>query len=641
MNKEIRFCRAVSLGLSLAVCVSTSFAQTSSDPAVLKNMSMQDLMNIEVTLVSKAPERLSASPSAIQVLTGEDIKRSGVTNIADALRLLPNVEVQQINSYAWVVSTRGFDALFANKLLVMIDGRSVYTPLDAGVFWDAQNVLLEDVERIEVVSGPGGTLWGANAVNGVINIVTRNSKDTTGAYASISGGSFLKASSGARYGNKIGDNLSYRIYGQYFNRNSTRTPTGGDGMNEWDMAEGGFRMDYRSAGKDALMLQGNGYNGTEHNSPTGDSTLNGQNLLGRWTRTSSRDSDFSLQVYFDRTGRRDIPSTITDRLSTYDIDFQDRFPMGKRHELLWGAGYRLMSNDTPTSTTFVGFVPQHRNMQLFSSFVQDEITLIPRKLKVSVGTKLEHNDFSGFEVQPSVRVAWTPTERQTIWAALSRAVRSPSRVDVDYHIPVTPPYAIGGGPDFGSEKVVAYEAGYRVQPLQKVSISVATFYNAYRDIYNVESANPPVLFPYTIQNGINGQSFGAELSAAYQPANWLRLRGGYTAFHKDLWVKPGHVTTAAVLASLGNDPEHQFVLQSMTDLPWHLQANGTFRHVSSLPNPAVSSYFTADVQLSRQFNSLEVSLVGRNLLESRHPEYNPPQQVPRSVYGQIAWRSKS
>jgi iron complex outermembrane receptor protein len=581
---------------------------------------------------------LSQSPSAIQVLTGEEIKRSGVTTLPDALRLLPNVEVHQINSYAWVVSTRGFDALFSNKLLVMIDGRTVYTPLDAGVFWDAQNVLLEDVDRIEVISGPGGSLWGANAVNGVINIITRNTKDTTGSYASAGGGTFLQDFAAGRYGGKVGSNLSYRVYGQRSNRNASRTPAGTFGFNAWNLTETGFRADYHPAGTNTFEVQGNTYVGTEHTSATADSILNGQNLLGRWTRTLSEDSDFNLQLYFDRTGRRDAPSTITDRLNTYDLDFQHRFRIGGRNGILWGLGYRLMRDDTPSNTTFVGFVPQLRDMQLFSSFVQDEMMLLPGQLTLTLGTKLEHNDFSEFELQPSGRLAWTPTARQTIWGAVSRAVRSPSRIDVDYHIPVTPPYFISGGPNFDSEKVAAYEAGYRVEPVQKVSLSLASFYNAYRDIYNVEPESPAAMFPYTIQNGLNGQSWGAELSAMYQPVTWSRLRGGYTYFHKDLWVKPGHVTTAAVVASLGNDPEHQFVMQSMTDLPWHVQADVTARFVDTLASPTIPRYFTADIQLSRPFKGLELSVVGQNLMDKQHAEFDPSQQIPRSIYGKVSWR---
>jgi iron complex outermembrane receptor protein len=617
-----------------------AFAQ-SQEPlpsaGTLKDLTLEELMDIEVTLVSRRPQRLSETASAIQVITGEDIKRSGAMNLADALRLASNLEVQQINSYAWVVSARGFDALFANKLLVMIDGRTVYTPLFAGVFWDAQNVLLEDIDRIEIVSGPGGTLWGANAVNGVINIITKTTRDTQGFYASVAGGSFLQDFGAARYGGRIGTNLTYRIYGQRFDRNSTLLPNGSDGMNAWNMTQGGFRIDYDSSEANALTLQGDSYSGAEYNAPVANSTLDGQYVLGRWTHAFSEASEMRLQLYFDRTWRRDIPSRVSDELHTYDFDFQHRF-FHQRHSIVWGLGYRLLRDEAQTSTPFVGFLPPRRNMQLFSTYVQDEITLVRDRLRFTVGTKLEHNDFSGFELQPSGRLAWTPGRKQTIWGAVSRAVRSPSRIDSDYHIPKTPPFAIAGGPGFDSEKLLAYELGYRVQPRRKLSLSLATFYNRYDELYSVEPARSLTPLPYTIQNGAEGQSSGAELSGTYQLVDGWRLRGGYTYFHKNLRSKPGHNVTDAVLASLGNDPSHQFSLQSIVDLPAKFQFDVTANYVDTLPNPRVPRYLTSDARLAWRFRNLEFSVVGQNLLDKRHSEYSTAQEIPRSIYGRVSWR---
>jgi len=627
------------LGFFLPAFVLHAEVESVQPPAELKRLSVEQLMNIEVTSVSRRSEKLAETASAIQILTGDDIRRSGAMNLADALRLSPNLQVQQINSYASVVSARGFTALFANKLLVMIDGRSVYTPLDAGVFWDAQNLLLEDLERIEIISGPGGTLWGANAVNGVINIITKSARDTQGIFLSGGGGSFLQDFGALRYGGGNGSNLFYRVYVQRFDQNSTLRPNGDDGMNSWNMTQGGFRMDYYPAEPDMLTLQGDYYSGVEYNiaGPT-NSTIDGQNVLGRWTRTFSEESDLKLQLYFDRTWRHDIPSTASDELNTYDIDFQHRFPLFKSQSILWGAGYRLMQDDTHTTSPFVGFVPPERNMQLFSGFVQDEATVIPERLKLTIGTKIEHNDFSGFEVQPSGRIAWTPSERHTVWGAISRAVRAPSRIDSDYHIPKTPPFAIAGGPNFDSEKVIAYELGYRTQPLSKLSLSLAAFYNDYDDIYSVEQANPPAPFPYTIQNGVDGQSWGVELSATAELTKWWRLRGGYTYFHKDLWNKPGHSVTDAVFDSLGNDPQHQFVVQSIVDLPAGFQFDVVARYVDTLSGPHVPSYLACDVRLAWQFKRWEISVVGQNLIDEQHPEFNSAQQVPRSVYGKLTWR---
>jgi len=398
-------------------------------------------------------------------------------------------------------------------------------------------------------------------------------------------------------------------------------------------------MDYYPSSASTFTLQGDSYSGSEDNTVgSKDSKLDGQNLLGRWSQIYSEESDLTVQLYFDRTWRRDIPSTLTDEMVTYDIDVQRRFPLGKRQSITCGAGYRLMLDNAPTSTPFVGFVPQRRHMQLFSGFAQDEITLVREKLKLTIGTKLEHNDFSGFEVQPSARLAWTPTDHQMVWGAVSRAVRSPSRIDVDYHIPKTPPYAIAGGPNFEAEKVIAYELGYRIQPLRKLSLSLAAFYNQYDDIYSVELANPPAPLPYTIQNGTKGQSWGAELSGVYQVMDWWRWRGGYTWFHKDLWSRPGHNVPDNVLASLGNDPQNQFVLQSTMDLPAHFQFDITARFVDTLPNPNVPSYFALDARLAWQYKGVELSIVGQNLSDKRHPEFSSTQQVPRSVYGKVAWR---
>lgn len=607
----------------------------SNEPRSYKKMSLDELMDIEVTLVSKRPEKLTEVASAIQVITNEDIRRSGATNLAEALRLAPNLRVAQLNSYGWVISARGFSGLFANKLLVMVDGRSVYTPLFAGVLWDIQNVILEDVDRIEVVSGPGGSLWGANAVNGVINIVTKSAKDTQGVYASITGGTFLHDAGEVRYGGSIGNNLFYRLYIQRFDHENTYLPTGQDAPDEWGITNGGLRIDYYPSHADTFMVQGNAYGATEY-TPVADSTADGQYLLGRWTHTFSEESDMSVQVYVDRTFRRDIPSTLTDKLTTYDFDFQHRFPIGTRHSILWGLGYRRMNSDVSNSTAFVGFVPNHRDLDLYSAFAQDEITIIPDRLKLTVGTKVEHNYFSEFEIQPSARIAWTPDEKQTVWAAVSRAVRSPSRIDVDYHLPTFPlpptTPSVAGGPNFDSEKLTAYELGYRVQPTSNLALSVAGFYNRYDDIYSVEAL--PGTQTFQIQNGIEGQSWGVEFSGTYQPAPWLRVRGGYTFFHKDLWNKPGHSFDTA---SLGNDPEHQVLVQTMMDLPWDFQLDVVARYVDSLPNPSIPGYFTADVRLAKTFDNLEVAVVGQNLADNRHPEFGA-QEIPRSVYAKVTLR---
>jgi len=588
-------------------------------------------MNQDVAVVSRRPEKLLESPSAVQVITGEDIHRSGATSLPEALRLASNLEVAQVNSHDWAVSARGFNNTLANKLLVMIDGRSVYTPLDAGVFWDVQNVLLDDVDRIEVVSGPGGSLWGANAVNGVINIVTKSARDTQGMLVEGGGGSFLQDFGAIRYGGSVGTNLFYRVYGQRFDRNAALLPNGKDAPDSGDMSQGGFRLDWYQTEENTFTLSGDSYAGSENTIP-GNTFMDGQNLLGRFTHIISDTSDLSIQTYFDRTWR-DISQSFADDLKTYDVDFQFRFAWGSRQSITWGAGYRLMQDEVH-NTAALAFVPPNRNMQLFSGFIQDEVTLIPDRLQLPLGTKLEHNDFSGIEAQHTARLAWTPTERHTIWAAVSRAVRSPSRIDTDVELPGVPPFELTGDKNFQSETVLAYEAGYRVRPIEQATLSLATFYNDYN---NLRAFAPVTPTTFIINNGFNGQSWGVELSGTYQATDWWRLRAGYTYLHQDLW--PGSAKSAPNLQE-GNDPQHQVMLQSIMNLPAHFQLDVTGRYIDTLQNPSVPNYVSFDTRIAWWWkDKVEISIVGQNLWDNQHPEFGPAatrQEIPRSVFAKIA-----
>jgi len=609
-----------------------------NSPAQLKRLSLEELMNVEVTSVSKRPEPLFSSPSAIQVITQEDIRRSGASSIPEALRLASNLQVAQTDSRQWAISARGFNNGLANKLLVLIDGRTVYTPLFADVFWDVQDTLMEDVDRIEVVSGPGATLWGANAVNGIINIITKNAKDTQGTLLTTGGGTLLNDFVGARYGGKLGENLYFRVYGKYFDRDKTVFANGSDATNDWRMGQGGFRLDWLPPSGDTLTLQADGYSGAFDQPGSSDTTVNGQNMLGRWTHPLAEDSDLSLQLYWDRTHRL-VPNTFSEDLNTYDFDFQHRFPVGQRQSILWGAGYRLMADEVGNSPG-VAFLPPKRNLQLFSIFLQDEIWLLPERLQLTLGSKVEHNDYSGFEGEPSVRLAWTPSPRQTFWGAISRAVRSPSRVDRDLFVPAAPPFAIAGGPEFDSEKLLAYELGYRVRPYDRLSLSLAAFYNDYSDIRSL-STNALSNNALVIQNNNRAEEWGAELSGNFQVTDWWRLRGGYTYLYKQVYLKPGGSDLNRGRAE-GNDPQNQFVLQSMLDLPCHVELDCVLRYVDTLPSPNVPSYFTADVRLGwRPIQNLEFSIVGQNLWDEQHPEFGMAptrQEIPRSVYGKVTWR---
>jgi len=611
--------------------------------AVLKTLTIEELMDIEVISVSKIPEKLSETASAIQVITQHDIRRSAASNVPEALRLVPNLQVNQLDSRHWIISARGFNSTFSNKLLVMIDGRTVYSPLFAGVFWDAQQVMLEDIDRIEVISGPGGTLWGANAVNGVINIITKTANETQGLYASAGGGSFLKRSVEMRYGGRVTPGFSYRIYAQHYDRGPTFLLNESSSEDNWRFSQTGFALDWAPAGNNTLTWNGNFQKGYEYDQER-PSSVDGQNLMGKWKHRFSDRSNLIVQAYWDRSWRRDVRGTINDELGTYDIDIQHHFSPALRHNIIWGTGYRFMNDKTQNATSFVGFLPADRKMHLFSAFIQDEITLDPEVFKLTLGTKLQHNSFSGFEWQPSARAAYTPFRLHTLWAAVSRAIRAPSRIDVDYHIPAypVPPTepSVAGGPNFTSEKAVVYELGYRMQPSSDMSLSIAAFYSRYDDLHSVV-ASPGTLTNH-IENGAAGYSRGFEFAGKYFLSAAWQLRGGYTHFYKKLHNKPWNTTDPATLSNLGSDAENLAVFQSILNLPGNFQLDLTARYTGSLAatqfNTRVPSYFAVDTRIAWQKKKLEISASGQNLLKKRHLEVGNGMVIPRSIYGKISWR---
>lgn len=645
MNYLSNLCMRYAPIFFLLVAASLTSAEQAEPPlslSELKQKSIIELMGVDVTTVSRQPEKWFGAASAIQVISQEDIHRSGATSLAEALRLAPNLQVAQVNSSSWAISSRGFNNGLANKLLVLMDGRTLYTPLFAGVFWDVQDTLMEDVDRIEVVSGPGATLWGANAVNGVINIITKSAKDTQGTLLTAGGGTFFRDFAGVRYGDKIGENVYFRLYGKYFDRESTLFPNGQEATNDWRMGQGGFRLDWLPKGGDILTFQGDFYGGTVEQPGPGETGLNGQNMLGRWTHPISEGSDLTMQLYWDRTYRH-IAGSFLEELNTYDFDFQHRFPLGEHQNLIWGAAYRLMSDHIGNANpNGFSFLPPDRNLQTFSGFLQDEVTLMPDYLRVTLGTKLEHNDYSGIEVQPSIRIAWTPDDRQTLWSAVSRAVRSPSRVDRDLFAPSSPtlPGGLAGGPDFNSETVIAYELGYRIRPIDRLALAVSAFYNDYSDIRSL-GTNALSNNAFVFGNDNRAETWGFELSENYQFADWWRLRAGYTFLRKHVSIKPGGSDLNQGRAE-GNDPEHQVVVQSIIDLPYGLEFDSNLRYVGSLPSPAVPSYFTFDLRLAWHATpNLELSIVGQNLWADQHPEFGPSltrQEIPRSLYGKVVWR---
>ena len=631
------------LFIFLALLSNQAFCQDQDTLSLgsLKTLSLEELMNIQVTSVSKRVENLEDVASAIQVITQDDIRNSGAKTLPEALRLASNLQVAQVNSSQWAISARGFDNVLANKLLVLIDGRTVYTPLYAGVYWDVQNVLLNDIDRIEVISGPGGTLWGANAVNGVINIITKSSKETKGLLVEGAAGSALPGLGNLRYGGQLGKQLSYRVYGTGFKLGNTVLPDGSNAKDEWHMSQGGFRLDWDASEENKLMLQGNIYGG-KPNPDAGDKpvTAKGDNILFRWDRTTSKNSDFQLQAYYDHT-LRDFGNGFSEDLKTYDIDWQNHYRLASRHELTYGANFRMMDHHV-TNLELFAFIPAQKTLYLYSGFIQDEIMLVKDHLHFTIGSKLEHNSYTGFEYQPNGRLNWTVNNKHSIWTSVSRAVRTPARIDRDFSLFLTPelPF-ISGNDNFASEKMIAYELGWRATPLKTLSFSLSSFYNTYDDIRSVEPGPPPFNIPVTFGNGVKGKTYGVELSVTTQLTDWWNIKGGYTFLKKDLSVKEGSKDTNEGTAE-SDDPENQLIVQSRVKLPARFELGTILRYVDHLPKPFVPHYFGLDVRIGWKLSeSLELNIIGQNLLDKQHPEFVPsspsPREIQRSIYGKITY----
>ena len=659
----------------LAGAAVSGWGQTIDSPksrlSDLADMSLEDLTKIEVTSVSKHKEKLSEAPAAIFVITQEDIRRSGATTIADALRLAPGLEVARVDGHDWAITSRGFNELYANKLLVVIDGRSVYTPLFSGVQWDAQDTMLEDIDQIEVIRGPGATLWGANAVNGVINVTTKSARETQGGLISGGAGTQEQGFGSARYGGKLGENGYYRVYGKYFNREASPLPSGARANDAWDMYRGGFRTDWEPSAQNLLTFQGDVYTGTENqtailfmpsapytNALADKSRLSGANAIARWTHNFSAESDLRFQMYYDWAERE--TGFFKENRSTLDSELQYRHALGRRQDVTWGIGYRYTDSQNSKSNFTLAFIPLQRVTRIFNAFVQDEITLVKERLRLTLGSKFENNDYTGLEIQPSGRLLWTPHERHSLWASVSRAVRTPSRAEVDSRIvttnvpagpaPVTAFGVVDGNPAFQSEILLAYELGYRVQPHERLSLDLAAFYNDYDRLRSVEpqaldfSHVPAYLVaPNLFDNKLEGQTYGAELTGNFQAADWWLWRGSYSYLQIHLRRKAGSLDTLSQAAE--GDTHHQVSLRSLMDLPYHLQLDCTGRYVDRLANQHIPSYVSLDVRLGwRPLPNWELALVGQNLVDNRHPEFNPSviqfqkTEVERAVYGKVTFR---
>ncbi len=552
---------------------------------------IEKLMKITVH-IEREEKPLSESAAAITVLTQDDIRRSGAASVPEALRLVPGLDVAQVDSQQWAISARGFNDVFANKLLVMQDGRSVYTPLFSGVFWDVQNPLMEDIDRIEVIRGPGASLWGANAVDGVISILSKSAAETQGLLVTGGGGTYENAFGAVRYGGKLGDDVYYRVYGQYFDRGDSASTNGGNAHDSWQMGQGGFRIDWdtRKNGGDLVTLQGDIYDGrldqtfgtyNPANPPlfsqtvAGTDSASGGNILARWSHAFSDTSHLELQMYFDRTVQDTV--IFTEKRDTYDIDLQHHLLLGDRNAFIWGLGYRV-SADNLGNTPTVSLFPSSQTTELFSGFAQDEFTLVEKRLRLTVGAKLENNTYTGFDFQPNGRLLWTPDEWQTFWGSVSRAVRTPSRAEED--LKLNQPYMPGvvamiyGNQNFESEELTAYELGYRVRPLPRLSLDFATYYNVYEDLRSFEQQTPilgfPVQVPTFIENKLDGVTYGLEASAVWQVLDQWRLQPAYTLLKMHLHTDSQSTDTTSVSLIEGESPQQQFSLRSSLDLPQNL-----------------------------------------------------------------------
>lgn len=680
-KRRIRACLTSSTAVFLLLECATAKGQdpqprnaSQSSPSDLTQVSIENLMNVEVTSVSKKEQKLSRAAAAIFVITQEDIRRSGAMSIPDLLRVVPGLDVAQINANTWAISARGFNRQFANKLLVLIDGRDVYTLMHQGVSWDTQDVPIEDIDRIEVIRGPGATVWGANAVNGVINIITRKSQDTLGVLVTGGGGTQEQAFGTTQYGGMFRGARSYRIFAKYLDHNHFPDLNGQNADDGWHLLHGGFRTDGKLSKSDSLTVQGDLYTGSEGASighiasispPVNINVnrigeLSGGNVLSRWNHDFANQSETSLQVYFDRYSRSG-PESREDR-NTADFNFQHRLIVGRRQDLIWGAGYRATSDETQ-GTIDQAWVPSGQTNQLFSAFAQDEIILKPNRIFATVGTKLEHNDFSGLEIQPGASLAWTPTDRGTFWAAVSRASRTTSRDEAaaDVGLAVfpgpggTPAEAVlFGNPHEKAEHVVAFDLGYRTQVSSRLSIDLATFFDRYADLVTHEPAssfvatNPApahLVVPVVNANKMYGTTDGIEVAANWRITSRWTLSPGYALLQMHLKTDPTSQDITVAPHTEGSSPRHQAQLRSHVELHPDLAWDLNLYFVGSLPAQQIPSYTRLDAQLTwRIAERLQFNIVGQNLLRDHHAESNDTftsvnsSQPKRGGYTQFTWR---
>jgi iron complex outermembrane receptor protein len=639
----------------------------------LADRSLEDLMNIQVTSVSKTEQKLSRTASAVFVITQEDIRRSGSTNIPDLLRMVPGLDVAQINANTWAISARGLNGRFSNELLVLMDGRSVYTPTFGGVFWDVLDLPLEDIERIEVIRGPGASVWATNAVNGVINIITKKASDSLGAMVVAGGGTVDQGFGTVQYGGKIGSGTFFRAFTKYFNQDHFPNAGGQDGGDGWNLARAGFRTDTTLSARDTLTAEGDVYRGREGNPGVGLSSitappipivlmevnLGGGFLQTVWNHTFSDRSGTSLQLSYDEYERNDA---LGETRGTFDIAFQHHIAWGRRHNFVWGLEYRNSASRTVGSLP-VSLNPPNLKTQLFSSFVQDEIAIVSDRLFLTVGTKVEHNYYTGLDAQPSVRVAWTPNAKRTLWAAISNADRNPAATDASiisnlggFTAMDGTPVALRllGNPKLLDERTTAYEAGYRMSIADHFSLDVTAYYNSLSDQQTTEPGTPffessplppHLVLPLLNANLSFGESHGAEIAANWKVASRWTVSPGYAFEEIHMHLKPTSRDTTSVSATEGNSPTNMAQLRSHLVLTHGVSWDASAYFTDRLTDPVIPAYTRVDTGLTWQWNEKgSISVVGQNLVKDRHPEFidstgsAATTEIKRSAYAKFTWR---
>ncbi len=660
---------AVAVGILLAAVHTRSVsAQAAATNVPVRDLSLEQLSQLFVVSVTKEPESVSRTAAAIYVITQEDIQRSGATSLPDALRLVPGIDVARIDtSRNWVVGIRGFGDQFSKSVLVLIDGRAAYTPLWAGVHWPIHDVLLEDVDRIEVIRGPGGTIWGANAQNGVINIITKSARETHGVYVSGLTGNVDHGIGGVRIGGAVGG-VDYRVYGKGIRR-APQFHTDARPFDSWASGQAGFRLDWRNAGRDELTVQGDAYKAelgesvrvTTFAPPSSflvddPVDLNGANLRANWRRSLSGASDVSVQLYVDRTYR--LGTDFGERRLTFDADAIHRWRMSSRHEVTWGLGARTSPSTLIPTYGFSDFQPREHTFNVLSAFAQDALTVVPDRLSLTGGLKLERNTYTGVELQPSARAMWTPSGRHTVWAAVTRAVRTPSRVDEDIAVAIlaaTNPLIYGvisGNRALEPETVVGTEAGYRALLRPSVYLDVSTFTNRYDNLVDL---GPPttgmrttegvtytaLTFPWI--NGNQGLTRGVEIAPRWQVSPRLRLTGSYSFLDISLDAKRANTSPVTLPALEGTTPRHRLVVQSFFSPGKGVTIDPAYRYVSARRSPVIEAYHTLDIHLGVPLGrGVELAVVGQNLLEPHHAEWardpGPAVEIRRAAYASVTWR---